>query len=82
MVPNVPMPSMQPDPVESPELFKTWVVALLIEDPERKRKIQLLSETFGMKPGPYLTQVILNWIDTIDIDQVRQEALPMGRIAS
>lgn len=78
MVPNVPMPSKQPVPVESPDLFKPWTIALQIEDPDRKRKIQLLSETFGKKPGPYLTQVILNWIDTIDIDQVRQEQLPMA----
>lgn len=64
--------------MQTPEIFKPWTIALQIEDPERKRKIQALSEAFGKKPGPYLTQVILNWIDTIDIDQVRQERLPMA----
>ncbi|MFF1831118.1 hypothetical protein [Paenarthrobacter sp. NPDC058040] len=77
MVPNVPLPSKQPVPLESQNL-KPWTVAIQVEDAERKKKIQLLSQAFGKKPGPYLTQVILDWIDTIDIEQLRQEQLPIA----
>lgn len=78
MVPNVPLPSKQPVPVEPQNLFKPWTIAIQVEDAERKNKIQLLSQAFGKKPGPYLTQVILDWIDTIDIEQLRQEQLPIA----
>ncbi|WP_454700041.1 hypothetical protein [Arthrobacter humicola] len=37
-----------------------------------------MSATFGKKPGPYLTQVVMDWLDTIDLQQLQQEALPIA----
>lgn len=77
MVPKVPMPP-QPVALQSQENHKPWAVALQIDDPEKARKLQLLSATFGKKPGPYLTQVVMDWLDTIDLQQLQQEALPIA----
>jgi hypothetical protein len=79
MVPNLPKP-MPPMAPQSQVSSKPWTVALQIEDPEKARKLRLLSALFGQKPGPYLTNMVLEWLDTIDVDQLQQqEALPIAK---
>ena len=78
MVPNLPQPMrpMVPQPQVS---SKPWTVALQIEDPEKAAKLRQLAALFRQKPGPYLTNVILEWLDTVDLDELLQESLPIAK---
>lgn len=74
MVPNLPKP-LPPVVSQSPVSHKPWTVALQIEDPEKAQKLRLISAVFGQKPGPYVTKMVLDWLDTIDVAQLQQEVL-------
>ena len=78
MVPNLPKP-MRPVVPQSQVSSKPWTVALQIEDPEKAKKLRQLAALFGQKPGPYLTTVILEWLDTVDLEELLQEALPIAK---
>ena len=78
MVPNLPKP-MRPAVPQSQVSSKPWTVALQIEDPEKANKLRQLAALFGQKPGPYVTNVFLEWLDTVDLDELLQEALPIAK---
>lgn len=78
MVNNVPpLPRPQPTHVSPPS--KPWMVNVAIEDPQVASKLRTLSEAYGKKPGPYLAKVISEWLDSIDVAAIQQEALPIDK---
>lgn len=78
MVPSLP-PIPRPKPTAAPSHLKPWMVNVSIDDPEIATKLKELSAAFGKKPGPYLAQVLTEWLEAIDFSEIRQEELPISR---
>lgn len=78
MVPSLP-PVPRPTPTAAAPDLKPWMVNVPIDDPELATKLKELSAAFGKKPGPYLAQVLTEWLETIDFSEIREEELPISR---
>lgn len=78
MVSNVPPPP-RPPLTMAPTSSKPWMVNVAIDDPDLAQKLKELSAAYGKKPGPYLAQVISDWLGSIDIREIQQEALPIDK---
>lgn len=76
MISRVPMPQ-EPNPGGKAAPAKPWTVAVQFEDPqsESAQKLRALSAAFGKKPGPYLAEIIRDWLDGIDLAKYQQEEL-------
>lgn len=79
MITNVPpLPNPRPKPkaavVQSP---KPWMVNIAITDPADAQKLKRLSQALDKKPGRVVADAITEWLASLDIDQIAQEALPL-----
>ena len=74
IVPPLPNPRPKTAVVQSP---KPWMVNIAISDPEDARKLRQLSQALDKKPGRVVADAITEWLASLDIDQITQEALPL-----
>ena len=73
-VPPLPAPRPKSAVAQSP---KPWMVNIAITDPEDARRLKQLSKALDKKPGRVVADAITEWLASLDIDQINQEALPL-----
>lgn len=69
-----PRPKIETAVVQSP---KPWMVNIAITDPADAQKLRRLSQALDKKPGRVVADAITEWLASLDIDQITQEALPL-----
>ncbi|MDN5667684.1 MAG: hypothetical protein L0G87_04720 [Renibacterium salmoninarum] len=85
MTTTVPLPKLPDDrPTSAQPEPEKWPVAVIFSDKDSEEAVKLrkLAAAYGKKPGPFMLQVMSEFLQTVDVDEIlAQKELPLTAVA-